>query len=133
MKKNNAKKFRHYEIYETHSHGPVKLLKYSQETKNKRKVCKIDDDSKDYFFVPESALIPKERERRKRKTKRSPVEAQREFHQEMTKQGYKPKTYYLSEQSVDKLENLKKESGIKKWNDFMNELINKIDINIFGK
>jgi hypothetical protein len=123
---NNGKKFRHYEIYETKNYGTVKLLKYSEETKEKRKVCKVDDDSKDYFFIPESELIPHKRERKIRKKKLSPVEAQREYHQALLDQGFKPKTFYISEHNTEKLERLKAQTGIKTWNDFINHLIESI-------
>ncbi|MBU1014779.1 MAG: hypothetical protein KKG99_17430 [Bacteroidetes bacterium] len=126
MKKSDVKVFRHYEEYDTKKYGKVRLLKYKDETKNKRKVCKVGDDSTDYFFIPESELIAHERERKKHKIKRSPVEAQREYHKEMTDQGFKPKTYYLSESNIQKLEELKEKSGHKKWNDFMNELIDNL-------
>lgn len=123
--KNNEKKFRYYEIYETKSHGKVKLLKYSEEAKNKRRVCKMDG-SNEIIYISENELIPHERKRKRRETKRSPVEAQREFHTEMIKLGYKPKTYYLSKSNILKLDQLKEASGIETWNEFMNELIEKL-------
>lgn len=120
---NDGKKFRHYQEYETKKNGKVRLLKYSQESEKKRKVCKVDGDSKDYFFVPESELIPHGRTRKKRAEKRTSVEAQREFYVEMAEKGYKPKTFFISEPNLKKLEALKEKSKISKWNDFMNHLI----------
>lgn len=122
----DTKKFRHYEEYETKNHGKVKLLKYKHETKIKRKVCKVGDDPSDFFFIAESELIPQNRERKKHEVKRTPIEAQKEFHKEMVSQGYNPKTFYISGPNQKKLESLKEKSGFKKWNDFMNHLIDQL-------
>lgn len=118
------KKLRLYQEYETRTHGRVKLLKYKNASPEKQKVCKVGEDPLDYFFIPESEIIPNKRKRQKRGIKRTPLEAQREFHNEMVKQGYKPKTFYISVDNLNKLEELKKKSGIKTWNEFMNEFIN---------
>jgi len=122
----DSKKFRYYEEYETKNHGKVKLLKYKNESEKKRKVCKVGEDPLDFFFIAESELIPQNRERKKHDIKRTAIEAQREFHKEMIDQGYKPKTFYISGPNQKKLETLKEKSGLKKWNDFMNHLIDQL-------
>lgn len=121
-----GKKLRLYGEYDTKSHGRVKLLRYKDATPEKRKVCKADGNPLDYFFIPESEFIPHERQRKRPVSpKKPPVEAQREFHAEMVKKGFRPKTFYISRSNTKKLEKLKEESGLT-WNDFMNDLIKQL-------
>lgn len=122
-----GKKLRLYGEYETISHGRVKLLQYKDATSEKRKVCKVDGNPLDYFFIPESEFIPNERRQKEKiSSRKSPVEAQREFHTEMVKKGFRPKTFYISQSNIKKLEKLKEKSGLQTWNDFMNDLIKKL-------
>jgi hypothetical protein len=117
------KQLRNYQEYETLSHGRVVLLKYKEGTPEKRKVCKVGDDPKDYFFLPESELILHERIRKKRDAKRTPVVAQREYNAEMKEKGYKPKLFYISDSNMKKLEDMKRKTTFRTWNDFINDLI----------
>jgi hypothetical protein len=86
-------------------------------------VRKAEGDQQEYFFIPESELIPHARIRKKREVKRTPVEAQRGFQTEMKEKGYRPKTFYISGPNLTKLEKMKRRKPFHTWNEFMNELI----------